>query len=60
MLNNLNFEWIVAREKRRDLLRQAAQNRLFHPAQTKGKSSIKADRRQGGLKVRMIWRRAIT
>jgi hypothetical protein len=61
MCNNLDVELLVAREKRRDLLRRAAQNRLLRLAKTRSESSARADRRtQGGLKIRMVWRKAIT
>jgi len=59
--NNLNFELLVAQARRRDLLHQAAKNRLLCPTKVRSESSTRADRRtQSWLKVRTMWCRAIT
>ena len=60
MHNNLNSEWIAARERRRALLHRAVQNRLICLAKARSESITRADRRtQDRQKIRMEWRQVI-
>ena len=61
MHSSMTIESIIAREKRRDLLRQAEQDRLIHLAKAGRESGVKAGRRaRGRLRIRMMWRKAVT
>ena len=58
MHDNVNYELIVARERRRDLLRQVEQYRLGRLAKAEHAPHAKVDRRaQGGLKIWMVRRK---
>ena len=58
MHNNVNFELIVARERRRDLLRQVEQYRLGRLAKAGHASGAKVDRQaQRGSRIWMMVRR---
>jgi hypothetical protein len=60
MHNNLDFELIVAREERRDLLYQAEQDRLIRLARTGCKNGLRADRWSWDrLGIRGMWHKAI-
>ena len=56
---NVNYylEWIIARDRRRNLRRQVEQERLVRLARAGRESSGRAGRRARGLKVRTLWYR---
>ena len=61
MHTNLSTEWSIARDKRQDWLRQAAQERLIQTAKAKRGSSTKVDRqRPTTLRMWLVRRRVIT
>ena len=60
MHNNVNFELIVARERRRDLLRRAEQHWLIRLAKVRHTPGAEADRQAWrGLRIWMVWRNAV-
>lgn len=60
MHTNLSIEWNIAREKRQDWLRQAAQEQLVRAAEEERGSSSKAVRRApGSLRLWHVRRRAM-
>ena len=61
MHNNVNYELIVARERRRDLLRQVEQYRLGRLAKAGHAPHAKVDRQvREGLRIWMARRKAVT
>ena len=61
MYGNSTIEWMIAREKRRDLLRQAEQDRLVRLAEKGRKSRCRASRQaRSRLSIRMMRRKAVT
>jgi hypothetical protein len=60
MHDNLDFELIVAREKRHDLLYQAEQDRLIRLAKKGRKSGVKAGHRSwDSLSIRGMWHKVV-
>jgi hypothetical protein len=61
MYSSKTIESMIAREKRRDLLHRVEQDRLIYLAKAGRKPGVRTGHRaQGGLSIRMIWRKAIT
>ena len=58
MHTNLSFEWNIAREKRQDWLRQAAEERLIRSAKSVPGSNTKVDRRAPSNLMWLVRRRA--
>jgi hypothetical protein len=60
MHDNVNFELIVARERRRDLLRQVEQHRLGRLAKAGHAPHARVDRQaRRGLRIWMAQRKAV-
>ena len=54
---NLHLEWLIARGKRRDLLRQMEQQRLVRLTRAGCETSGRAGRRAQRVKVWRLWHR---